>query len=223
MKICCFSDNHGFFDFKIKSCDIVLICGDIIPLILQRNISFCIEWFKSFFIPFCQELPCKKVIFVGGNHDFFLDEKSDEIKEILSNQDKIIYLNRDLYTYENFKIYGTPLCHIYGHWGFMIPDSEQEKIYQEELNKLQDVDIVISHDSPYGVSDVLSQTRNKGKHIGNIPLSNFIKKLQPKYHFHGHLHSTNHNEELLDNTKVYNVSLLDDYYNVSYDPLYIEI
>ena len=50
-----------------------------------------------------------------------------------------------------------------------------------------------------------------------------ILEKKPKYCFHGHLHSTNHEEELLGNTKVYNTSILNEDYKITYDPVILEI
>ena len=63
---------------------------------------------------------------------------------------------------------------------------------------------------------------NNGDHIGSKPLRDAVIEKKPKYMFHGHLHSTNHDEEVLNETKVYNVSLLDERYEPIYQPLVIE-
>ena len=40
---------------------------------------------------------------------------------------------------------------------------------------------------------------------------------------HGHLHSSDHEQQLLGNTKVYNVSLLDEEYEPAYEYLTLEL
>jgi predicted phosphohydrolase len=40
---------------------------------------------------------------------------------------------------------------------------------------------------------------------------------------HGHLHTSNREEEMFGNTKVYNVSLLDEDYKMVFKPQYFEI
>ena len=40
---------------------------------------------------------------------------------------------------------------------------------------------------------------------------------------HGHLHSTNHKKEVLVESDVYNVSLLDENYDLIYDPLILDV
>lgn len=69
MKICATSDLHGFLP-EIESCELVLICGDIMPLRMQRNIPQSEKWLKTTFAEWVNNLPCESVIMVGGNHKF---------------------------------------------------------------------------------------------------------------------------------------------------------
>ena len=91
---------------------------------------------------------------------------------------------------------------------------------------LRKADIIISHDAPYGCSDVLLQKScpwANGDHIGNMALTELIEEVKPKLLLHGHLHSTNHERENIGDTGVYNVSLIDEFYKMNYKPLYLEI
>ena len=55
IKICAISDIHGQFDnLSIKPVDILFICGDIVPLRMQRNIPQSLSWFKKEFIPWLE-------------------------------------------------------------------------------------------------------------------------------------------------------------------------
>jgi len=225
-KICAFSDMHGKLDFEIEPVDIVLICGDIIPLTYQRNNNLSKLWLEEDFIPWCNDLPCERVFLIAGNHDFYLERKPDEVKELFDKEEKITYLNCEFAEHNGLTIYGTPLCHIFYNWAFMIPDEDQDKIYDEEVKTGKKIDILMSHDAPYGVSDVLLQKDcpwATGEHIGNKPLARFIEQVVPKINLHGHLHSTNHEKEMHGDTEVYNVSLLDENYRMVYNPQYFEI
>ena len=74
IKVVAMSDMHGSLP-KAKDfpkCDVVCIAGDICPLDVQRDLVESISWFLLEFKPWAESLPCDKVIFVGGNHDFFL-------------------------------------------------------------------------------------------------------------------------------------------------------
>lgn len=226
MKICAFSDMHGDLNVKVNPCDIVMICGDIIPLKIQNYTTPSEAWLKDVFIPWCTSLPCEKVLFVAGNHDHFMERHPDRVRLLLQGQDKVIYLDCETFEYDGKVIYGTPLCKPFGRWAFMPSYEEQDERYARHLDVIGKIDIVMSHDAPYGISDVLLQKSCSwadGSHIGNKSLRTFLEKAQPMVSVHGHLHSTSHDKEMLGDTAVYNVSLLDEDYSMVYEPLYLEI
>lgn len=226
MKICAFSDMHGQINFKVEPCDIVLIGGDIIPLKIQNYTVESEEWFKTVFIPWCNDLPCEKVVFIAGNHDFFLMRHPDRMRLMLKDQDKIAYLDGEIFEYKGKVIFGTPWCKPFGRWAFMESYEEQDKRYARYLEIIGKVDIVLSHDAPYGVSDIILQKDcwwADGTHIGNQSLKKFLEAAKPTLNIHGHLHTTNHNVEKLGDTDVYCVSILDENYEIAFEPQYFEL
>lgn len=70
MKVCAMSDLHGDLP-EIKSCDLVLICGDSVPLNVQASTNGTKKWYKNKFKTWADNLPCEKVIFIAGNHEIF--------------------------------------------------------------------------------------------------------------------------------------------------------
>ena len=227
MKICGISDIHGDLSVKILPCDVLCICGDIVPLEVQVNSKKSKRWLKELFIPWCSKQPCKKVLIVGGNHDFFLWHHPLQMKEMVKEEEKIEYLLNEGYEFEGVKFFGTPLCKEFGYWAFMYPYDEQDRILDKALEEWgKNIDVLLTHDSPYGVSDIIldkSCPWATDEHIGNKSLEAFIIKTAPKLHLHGHLHSTNHDEEILGVTKVYCVSILGEQYTVQYEPQYFDI
>ena len=219
------SDLHGILP-EIEECDIVIICGDISPLMIQRNGIECKEWLFTTFANWVNNLPCDEVILIAGNHDFIFSSCEHWIHK-LEECTKLKYLENSSYDYLSndgriYKIYGTPACHIFGNWAFMYSDEGLKRIYSTIP---RDCDIIMSHDAPYGCSDILLQDVywNTREHIGNKPLAQVILDIQPKYLLHGHLHSTNHEEEKLGETRVYNVSITDEHYNYVYKPLIFNV
>ena len=226
MRICAFSDMHGNLDFKVEPCDIVLICGDIVPLKIQGYTSPSEEWFKATFIPWCNNLPCEKVVFIGGNHDWLIMRHPDRIRIMLEGQDKIVYLDCETFEYKGKTIFGTPWCKPFGRWAFMESYEEQDARYSRYVDIIGNIDILMSHDAPYGVSDVLLQRDcwwADGSHIGNESIRKLLDKAKPSIHVFGHLHSCEHNKTEHNETDVYCVSLLDENYDMVYKPLYVEI
>lgn len=230
MKICCLSDLHGTLlpveDFK--PCEMVCICGDVVPLNVQASSKKTRKWLINEFKPWCESLPCDKVIFIAGNHDIYLNNL-DFMYTQFPKDKKVTYLFHENYVHasrsgKEYSIFGTPYCQLFGNWAFMETDNILEKLYQDIPENL---DILITHDAPYGVSDIILQEDYPwydGKtHIGNKPLSQEILRKAPKIVLHGHLHSTSRIFEELGYSKVVNCSIKDEHYNPVYDPLIFEL
>lgn len=219
MKICAISDLHGDL-IDISPCNLLIICGDIIPLNKQTSGHKSLAWLRNKFIPWVTNLPCDKVIFIAGNHDWVAEKSSGHLFEMFPKYSKITYLFHEDYEYEGLKIFGTPYCQRFYNWAFMRDDEDLQQMYKCIP---KDLDILITHDAPYGVSDVLLQSGYTKEHIGNKPLREAILEKEPKYVLHGHLHSTSHEFELLGSSKVVNCSIKDEQYQLVYDPIYFEI
>lgn len=221
MKIAVTSDLHGYLP-EIEPCDILMICGDIMPLWAQSNMIASEEWLCTQFLPWCRDNNAKNVVFVAGNHDHYFERKSVEVPELLRPWAKhnIYYLCNTSVEIEDKKIFGTPFCKIFGHWAFMRSPETLQKLYSDMP---ADCDIVISHDCPYGVHDVTIE-RDDTEHIGNPQLLEALIEKCPKYHFSGHLHGTDHSENTIQGkTITYSVSLVDERYEPVYPVLYLEI
>ena len=226
MKICAISDLHGYLP-ELKPCELVLICGDSVPLEYQASSKKTKKWYDTTFRKWAGELPCDKVLFIAGNHELHFPGKKIIYESLFSKDDKITYLCHSEYIHKSkdgkeYKIFGTPYCKQFMNWAFMYPNEELEKIFK---NIPSDLDILISHDNPYGYGDIVLQECPwaDGSHIGNIPLAKAIEEKQPKYQFNGHLHSCDHSLIMIGNTKHYNCSIKDEQYNPVYEPLYLNI
>ena len=226
MKICAISDLHGYLDITIEKSDICIIAGDIFPLDIQVNDRKSKKWICGPFSEWAHALDCDKVVFIAGNHDFLCERKDDYMHELFPASDKVTYLNCEQYIFtssdgQQLNIYGSPLSHKFGNWAFMDYEENLAETYKDIP---YGVDILLTHDAPFGVSDVCVQSVfNNGEHIGSTALRDAIIEKNPKYNIHGHLHSSNHDCEMLNNTQVYNVSVKNEHYRPVYQPLYLNI
>lgn len=229
MKICGMSDLHGYLPpvEEIEDHEVTLICGDISPLSIQINHKKMRKWLINEFKPWCESLPSNKVYFIAGNHDELCESDPAFMLNNFPLSKKVSYLWQSGCIYHSidgndYKIWGTPYCKVFGNWSFMESDDKLEKLYSEIP---KDLDILLCHDQPYGYGDILLQPMpwNDGNHIGNKILKEAIENKQPKYLFTGHLHSTSHDCVEIGITKRYNVSIKDEKYNPVYEPLYLEI
>lgn len=226
IKIVAFSDNHGYLPKDIPECDIVCIAGDICPLDVQRDFVESISWFLLTFKPWAESLPCKKVIFVGGNHDFFLwnlgpqsnHTGSEVMKKLLGihrKDSKLVYLQDSSFEYEGKRFYGTPWIEDLERWAFYATPEELEKKWSTIPKQC---DVLISHMPPrlYDCGTVLQPGWNYGNNFGSQVLAEAITFRNIKYHIFGHVHSGSHQEMEVNGTKLINVSIKNEDYKPTY-------
>ena len=76
MKICVTSDLHGNLP-TIEECEMLLICGDILPLKIQMNHRKSKKWLLNEFKEWIKSQPVKQTVFIAGNHDFYCDSQEE--------------------------------------------------------------------------------------------------------------------------------------------------
>lgn len=228
MKIVGISDMHGVYEgFTIPEADILCICGDIVPLKYQRDIELSDDWFINDFIPWCCKQPVNNIYLVGGNHDFFLQNRDYVINQYLKGT-KIIYLNNQSAEYADdntgkiYTIFGSPDCHIFGHWAFMYEPNTELKHFRKIP---KNCDILLTHDPIYGVCDVPRESFwNNTKHCGNKELHQVILEKDLKgISLCGHIHTGDKGLIKFNNLICYNVSLLNEQYKLAFDPTIINL
>lgn len=225
MKIICFSDPHGFLP-NLGECDLILIAGDVAG---HGGFKQQKEWWMVHFVTWFEDLklkPTSKILITPGNHDdenlFRSNTFITELYQKTNNQVKILIDEEYVYEYldneevKSIKIYGTPWCKVFGNWHFM----RDYNLLKEFFNKIpENLDILLTHDAPYGCSDICYESRWGVDHIGNIALREAIIEKKPKFCLHGHLHTSNHEPMFLEGTCVINLSLNDESYSPVFKPL----
>lgn len=223
------SDLHGYLPKITKSADIMLLAGDVSPLNIQRNKILVWEWFSTDFSEWVKNLPVEKVYMIAGNHDFIDDWSEHKIFDFEKLFDgKLKYLRNETKNHIDnggcsWSIFGTPYCHIFGSWPHMVSDEYMKELFKEIPDK---VDIIISHDPPYGVGQIdciLEAKRwsnQPPEHLGNIPLRNRLEEIDFKLLVAGHIHSGSKDLFEFNSGQCVNVSLLDENYCDFYEPFY---
>lgn len=218
MEIIAFSDTHGVHVLPIvDSCDVVVVAGDISPLHIQRDIKRATQWFTNDFLQWTRQVDCKKVLFVGGNHDFFLESLGlPGVNGIIKKEkleDKVVYLQDSIYEFQGVTFYGTPCCEGPRGWAFVPIDTQ---VFYERIPKC---DILITHQPP--------RVEKVGCSHPNTPLErefgseklrlNMINK-DIKVNICGHVHTGAHDgvQDGYYDRMIYNVSLLDEQYKMAY-------
>lgn len=226
MKIVAISDLHGYFPSIEFPSDILIIAGDIVPLLYQMDMLESKRWFENDFAEWIKSLPVEEVIMIPGNHDFYFENilESNLSSLRVACHGKLKILLHQKYTYidnngKNWLIFGTPYCHYFGNWAFERDDAKLKDLFKEIPDN---VDIIISHDPPFNFGDCdINYDKFYQGHLGNRPLAERLKSVNYKILFCGHIHSGSHQLNRTFNT--INVSLKDEKYKVAYLPFYIEL
>ena len=236
MKICSISDLHGNLVYYpsdywkgLWECEVLFICGDILPLEIQLDMIKSIEWLTEEFLPWAESLPVEKVFFIAGNHDFWFERNDIAAHKLFPQSQKVTYLKNELVEYISsqdskiYKIFGSPYCKPFGLWAFM----RSADILIKKFNEIpENVDILFTHDAPnLGTVGTILEENHYSTNInaGNSILSEYILKKRPRYCFCGHIHSGNHNLEKIGDSNLANCSILNEGYKIVYDPLYLRI
>lgn len=116
------------------------------------------------------------------------------------------------------KIYGTPnIPPPHHNFAFCQSPEELKRTFSEIPDN---IDILISHGSPYGVGDL--GLIDEGD-VGCKELTEAIADKNIRYVFCGHIHSGNHGRVEWRGKTLYNVSYCDDNKKPKYNVLEIEI
>lgn len=240
------SDLHGYLPKPedVPECDVVCICGDIVPLEYQNDDVASISWFTLEFVPWTDELRCKKVLLVAGNHDFFLEHimkgpvredgswkcrsASEVLKKLLPGNNKgkhkIIYLRDNSVELFGKIFYGTPWCESLSRWAFFGDEEFLEDVWSRIPKKL---DVLLTHMPPnLAMCGTVLQggQYNTGTNYGSNILAKKILERNIHYTFCGHVHSGSHlenyvkveeeSDDLHTPNIVTNVSVKDEDYKV---------
>jgi len=224
MKIIAISDQHGNLEPIKDSCDVIVIAGDWSPLYCQSYYEEVLEWFNREYVPWMKTLKTNHIIIIPGNHDFvstfgFFEDDLNKILKRYRIDKKVHYLCHSSIIIDGKKFYGNPNNEAPSGWAF-------SKQYNQVYKFDEDTDVLITHQPPR-VGDA-GYVKKFKREFGSKELLNKILDSNIELNICGHIHTGSHKEQVivLNNNKVasvYNVSILDEDYNLAYNPTVIEI
>ena len=170
--LCIIADTHKRHrELVIPECDLLIHCGDMCSF--HQDDHGILEDIDVWFA----ESAAKRVICVGGNHDYLL--QSREFKFAHAK-----FLEDDGVEIDGLTIYGSPWC----------PDLSGCAYYQCEDDLIErwkaipsGVDILVTHTPPYGVLDIPT---SGSPNLGCKHLLSELKRIAPRYHVFGHIHAS---------------------------------
>lgn len=200
------SDTHNEHSrLELPSADLCIHSGDAGIKGNYTELSDFLSWYVK--------QPFKYKIFVWGNHDRKMYVHPD--LQAMAKEYGIICLNDELIEIEGLKIYGNPKV-------FPSIDRKESKEEREEAwkNIPKNIDILITHQPPFGVLDMAA----RGAHIGCPELYKKVWESEPKLHVFGHCHEDKGKEYQLNKTKCMNIAVKDrSYILVDYRGYYYKI
>lgn len=203
MKVVCISDTHGKHkELKLPEGDMIIHAGDISSRGLLPEITKFLAWFT--------ELPYQYKVFIGGNHDFLLEEQPSIFKSLIP--ENLIYLENNAVEIEGIKLWGSPISPRFYDWAFNCDRGKKIQQYWNQIPK--DIDILITHGPPMGQGDKTIG----GEMVGCEDLLEKILEVQPKYHIFGHIHEA-YGITNSKNTTFINASVLNFNYKLVNPPL----
>ena len=201
-KVLPISDIHGYahvLDYITENDydpDLITISGDIAEGREEFQWSTLNEFRK-----FQKKMNCP-IVMIQGNHDYWNID-------LFNEADDIYLLHNSGIEIQGLKIWGTPYTPTFFNWNHMKDDNSEalNMIYDQMPDNL---DILLSHGPPKGYGDTV---KGRPQHLGSESLYNAILKHKPKNVFCGHIHTGERFSIIPEtNTKIYNVSVLDEDY-----------
>lgn len=219
MNLYALSDTHGNLNVTLPDdADLILHAGDICPNFrhpalvgrdgLEWERSRQVMWMESTFEPWVSK---SNLIGTYGNHDRLLHGDNNIFTDCLVEE-------------QGLKIWLSPWSPLFGKgWSWMERDEHLSFIYDAIPKGL---DILISHGPPYGYGDTVDGAvwvgwnRDEDPHLGSKSLLAQIDDIHPKVIICGHIHTGHgryeHTTPDGHDVVIYNVSLLDEGYNMTY-------
>lgn len=213
MHIVAISDIHGYLP-PIPACDLLLVAGDVSPVMGSHNPTTQQAWWNGAFGPWLSQVQAGRKILIAGNHDFVAESHEDWVRawaNIWTHQGygKITYLRDEAVTVNGYKIYGHPWVPLLKNWAFYASDTAL-KGKAEAIP--EDVDILVTHGGPDGIGDKTQWGDSAGDPALRLAVTHKLKQL--KLHVFGHIHEAygQYAIPFRDETNFCNVSWLDKDY-----------
>jgi len=230
MRITAISDQHGHLLNNIPECDLLLIAGDICPLI-NHDPYFQVNWLDDQFRKWLHQQPAKHIVGISGHHDFVWECAASLVPQDLP----WTYLQDSGCEIEGLKIWGSPWTPYFNNWAFNLDENDpnETKLTQVFSQIPNDTDILMTHGPPYGIVDEVCESGSQATtHIGSYALEKVVMEVEPLVHVFGNLHRSGfrmipiENKDALDEQKIicfYNVTIVNESYDPVYDPTLFEI
>jgi predicted phosphodiesterase len=174
LKIALLSDTHELHrSADVPACDLLIHAGDwtFFSRRLDQIEDFN-EWLGE------QHAPLGRIL-CPGNHETYL-ERDPSLKSLTSNGKVLI---SEPYDIHGLKLFATSVVPLLGT-GFGIASAEERSRIYAQIPI--ETDVLISHGPPYGILDCAP---GDSTHQGCRELLKAVRRIRPKLHVFGHVHT----------------------------------
>jgi Icc-related predicted phosphoesterase len=173
VRVVAVSDLHGFLP-SIPRCDLLLIGGDVCPLV-DHDVDFQADWLSTTFSTWLEGVRAETVAGIAGNHDFVAQFAPDLMRGLPWR-----YLLDEQCEIGGLRIWGTPWTPRFGDWAFM---DVEERLAERWRGVAADTDVLLSHGPPVGYGMTVA-----GDDAGSPAMLDTIMRVRPRYCLYGHIH-----------------------------------
>lgn len=230
MKVLATSDLHGNLnDLSFEGIDLVLFAGDFMEQkgFGKWRMQDQKKWLYDKLFPLVEKYPKTHFIATPGNHDLCLDSRlTSKFRDANWNiqwPSNFYLLIDEAIELGGLKIYGTPwvpvisLC-----WAY---EAEHDMLVRKFSKIPANLDILLTHTPPHIPESNIDRSMDFGGYeaFGSNELAQAIFEKHPRNVFCGHIHSGLHGGVSFERSMVYNVSRVDENYEIAYEPEILEI
>lgn len=211
MKIVCISDTHGEHDaVTLPEGDVLVHAGDITAHGSRDDFLSFVQWFAR--------QPHANKIFIGGNHDTYLEKHPDKVVAVAA-ENNLVYLNDSGVQINGVTFWGSPITPRFHDWSFM---RDEDEIGEHWQLIPEDTQVLITHGPVWGVLDEVRRSETFVEHTGCKVLEMRVSLLKPAYHLFGHIHEC-YGMHSTEHTQFLNVSTMNEQYKIQNPPVIVEI
>ena len=185
----------------------LLHAGDISLRGKKEEISGFLQWFSR--------QPFTYKIFIGGNHDFFLERAGEQVVNSIIPEN-VIYLNDSGTSIGGIQVWGSPITPLFFNWAFNRQRGAAIRKHWELIPP--GTDLLITHGPVYGFLD---QTGTE-QHAGCADLLRKVLTVKPKVHVCGHIHES-YGSLKRSGIRFINASLVNEHYDLVRSPIVFDL